>query len=108
MRSYKQSDILDYYVTHTYMVDDCGDEQNGNDSIVDKKLQLFFICRSSLSVSDRDFQAKLRNIKDMFPDLSRNHLEEALIQANGDVEAAIDHVIAQKNGVIQGLSKLVI
>lgn len=99
---------MPYYVTYIHAYIHSGDERDDNGNKEDKMHNLFVIFRSSLSAGDREFQANLRNIQDMFPDLSRDLLEKALIQTKGDVEAAIDHVIAQKNELVQGLSKLVI
>lgn len=56
--------------------------------------------KSFLSANDREFQSNLRNLQDMFPDVSRDRLEEALVFVDGNIETAIDRVIAQKSCLI--------
>jgi len=65
---------------------------------------------SSVSVqsTERELQAKVSQLKNMFPNISRPLLEEALNFSNGDYEGAVDHIVQQQAALEKGLSMMVL
>lgn len=60
---------------------------------------------SSVSVqsTERELQAKVSQLENMFPNISRPLLEEALNFSNGDYEGAVDHIVQQQAALEKGL-----
>ena len=76
--------VENFFCRTTRKVENSDDESSLSDS------------STASSLDPRDLQAKIGTLKEMFPDVAKTRLEEALNSAIGDVDAAVDLIIKQK------------